>query len=249
MKSTAAVGPDNMIGHADKNLDIFYGGRGNDTVQARDIPAVKDVVNCAPRRKRSGLRGQARQSKELRDRPQAVIQPEFRNFTSRRRDNFPVICAATLLRVPDRRSRNFRLMRRVCGTIFDRRWFRLKSTGRCPVVRFPRLPYAVAKDRIPGLMENAEIQEKMQALRERVDEVDPGPRPGSERAGEHRAGDRLDKIRGCVPLFDPKREEEILQRVESYNEGPIYDNSMREIFELVLHRIRDLEIQRGEFYK
>ena len=34
-----------------------------------------------------------------------------------------------------------------------------------------------------------------------------------------------------------------------YNEGPIYDTSMREIFELILHRIRDLEIQRGEFYR
>ena len=31
------------------------------------------------------------------------------------------------------------------------------------------------------------------------------------------------------------------------NPGPIYDSSMRDIFELILHRIRDLEIQRGEF--
>jgi chorismate mutase len=31
------------------------------------------------------------------------------------------------------------------------------------------------------------------------------------------------------------------------NTGPIYDSSMRDIFELILHRIRDMEIQRGEF--
>ena len=49
------------------------------------------------------------------------------------------------------------------------------------------------------------------------------------------------------PLFDPKREEEILRKVAEVNEGPIYDSSMREIFELILHRIRDLEVQRGEF--
>jgi chorismate mutase len=48
-------------------------------------------------------------------------------------------------------------------------------------------------------------------------------------------------------LFDPKREEEILRKVAEENEGPIYDTSMREIFELILHRIRDLEVQRGEF--
>ena len=49
------------------------------------------------------------------------------------------------------------------------------------------------------------------------------------------------------PLFVPKHEEEILRRVAEENEGPIYDTSMREIFEIILHRIRDLEVQRGEF--
>ena len=48
-------------------------------------------------------------------------------------------------------------------------------------------------------------------------------------------------------FYDPKREEEILRRVVEINAGPIYDSSMRDIFELILHRIRDLEIQRGEF--
>lgn len=44
-------GRDNMIGHADKDLDRFYGGRGNDTIQVRDVPAVKDVVNCGAGKK------------------------------------------------------------------------------------------------------------------------------------------------------------------------------------------------------
>jgi chorismate mutase len=50
-----------------------------------------------------------------------------------------------------------------------------------------------------------------------------------------------------APVYDPRREEEILQSVVERNPGPIYDSSMRDIFELILHRIRDLEIQRGEF--
>jgi chorismate mutase len=57
------------------------------------------------------------------------------------------------------------------------------------------------------------------------------------------------KAEAGKPLFDPQREEEILQKVAEENEGPIYDSSMREIFELILHRIRDLEVQRGEFYR
>ncbi len=55
------------------------------------------------------------------------------------------------------------------------------------------------------------------------------------------------KAEAGAPVYDPKREEEILRRVVERNEGPIYDSSMRDIFELILHRIRDLEIQRGEF--
>ena len=98
-------------------------------------------------------------------------------------------------------------------------------------------------------MENAEIQERVQALRERVDGVDQDlVRALNERASIVQEIVAM-KAEAGVPLFDPKREEEILQRAMQYNEGPIYDTSMREIFELILHRIRDLEIQRGEFYR
>jgi 3-deoxy-7-phosphoheptulonate synthase/chorismate mutase len=98
-------------------------------------------------------------------------------------------------------------------------------------------------------MENTEIQERVQALRERVSEVDHDlVRALNERASIVQEIVAM-KAEAGVPLFDPKREEEILQKAMEYNEGPIYDTSMREIFELILHRIRDLEIQRGEFYK
>jgi chorismate mutase len=102
-------------------------------------------------------------------------------------------------------------------------------------------------DTMPILMDNPEMQDKVQELRARVDEVDLELiRALSERA---RIVQELVAIKAeaGVPLFDPKREEEILRRVVEENPGPIYDSSMRDIFELILHRIRDLEIQRGEF--
>jgi 3-deoxy-7-phosphoheptulonate synthase/chorismate mutase len=102
-------------------------------------------------------------------------------------------------------------------------------------------------DTMPILMDNPELQDKVQELRARVDEVDLELiRALSERA---RIVQELVAIKAeaGVPLFDPKREEEILRRVVEENPGPIYDSSMRDIFELILHRIRDLEIQRGEF--
>jgi 3-deoxy-7-phosphoheptulonate synthase/chorismate mutase len=95
---------------------------------------------------------------------------------------------------------------------------------------------------------DAEMQEKVNELRERVDEVDRElVRALNERA---RIVQEIVAIKDetGAPIYDPKREEEILRRVVDLNEGPIYDASMRDIFELILHRIRDLEIQRGEFH-
>ena len=98
-------------------------------------------------------------------------------------------------------------------------------------------------------MEDAEAQERVRELRERVDEVDQELiRALNERA---RIVQEIMALKAEVgaPVYDPKREEEILQRVVEQNMGPIYDSSMRDIFELILHRIRDLEIQRGEFQR
>ena len=96
-------------------------------------------------------------------------------------------------------------------------------------------------------MESADTQARIGELRSRVDEVDRELiRILNERA---RIVQELVAIKAEAgkALFDPKREEEILRKVAEENEGPIYDTSMREIFELILHRIRDLEVQRGEF--
>ena len=98
-------------------------------------------------------------------------------------------------------------------------------------------------------MEDAGTQERVRELRERVDEVDRELiRALNERARIVQEIMTL-KAGAGAPVYDPKREEEILQRVVEQNEGPIYDSSMRDIFELILHRIRDLEIQRGEFQR
>src|SRR5215210_4563404 len=98
-------------------------------------------------------------------------------------------------------------------------------------------------------MDSAGTQGRIEELRNRVDEVDRELiRILNERA---RIVQEIVAIKADAgkPLFDPKREEEILRKVAEENQGPIYDTSMREIFEIILHRIRDLEVQRGEFYR
>jgi chorismate mutase len=96
-------------------------------------------------------------------------------------------------------------------------------------------------------MDEMGTQNRIEDLRSRVDEVDQELiRILNERA---RIVQEIVTIKAEAgkPLFDPRREEEILQKVAEQNQGPIYDTSMREIFELILHRIRDLEVQREEF--
>ena len=96
-------------------------------------------------------------------------------------------------------------------------------------------------------MEDAALQERVRELRERVDEVDSELiRALNERARIVQEIMAL-KAESGAPVYDPKREEEILRRVVEMKARPIYDSSLRDIFELILHRIRDLEIQRGEF--
>jgi chorismate mutase len=96
-------------------------------------------------------------------------------------------------------------------------------------------------------MDETGTRTRIEELRNRVDEVDRVLiRSLNERA---RIVQEIVAIKAEAgkPLFDPWREEEILRKVAEENEGPIYDSSIREIFELILHRIRDLEVQREEF--
>lgn len=111
------------------------------------------------------------------------------------------------------------------------------------------MPYVQSAYTIRGPMEDERTRDRIEALRERVDEVDRDlVRALNERASIVQEIMAL-KAEAGAPVYDPKREEEILRRVVEMNEGPIYDSSMRDIYELILHRIRDLEIQRGEFSK
>ena len=58
-----------------------------------------------------------------------------------------------------------------------------------------------------------------------------------------RAGHSL-VIRGLKPdarlgLYDPKREEEIFTRINGYNEGPLYNENLREIYSTILKVMKE----------
>lgn len=80
---------------------------------------------------------------------------------------------------------------------------------------------------------------EIEAHRAKVDEIDQQ----IVALLNKRAGHSL-VIRGLKPgarmgLYDPKREEEIFARVNSYNEGPLYNENLREIYEAILKVMKE----------
>ena len=90
-------------------------------------------------------------------------------------------------------------------------------------------------------MDTPEVDATIQSLRDQLDALDRQlVRALNERARlVHELADIKAEV--SAQLFDPKREAEILQRVASENPGPIYDATIQEIFEVIMHRTRDVE--------
>jgi len=48
------------------------------------------------------------------------------------------------------------------------------------------------------------------------------------------------KPQANLGLYDPKREEEIFARLAECNQGPLYGDNIREIYETVLHVMKEI---------
>jgi chorismate mutase len=74
----------------------------------------------------------------------------------------------------------------------------------------------------------------IKAHRDAIDQIDEQlVKLLNERASEALAIRAL-KPQAHLGLFDPKREEEIFERLTSYNHGPLYSDNLREIYEAIL---------------
>jgi chorismate mutase len=89
-------------------------------------------------------------------------------------------------------------------------------------------------------MSDEDAKTKIAELRTRVDALD------CELVGMLNERARLAlEIRELKPkvqwsLYDPKREEEIFSNLAKCNTGPLYDDNLREIFEAILHVMKEL---------
>ena len=88
--------------------------------------------------------------------------------------------------------------------------------------------------------QNLDAQAKIAEIRARIDQIDCQ----LVKLLNERAACSLE-IRALKPgahmgLYDPKREEEIFTNVAKCNEGPLYSDDLREIYEAILHVAKEM---------
>jgi chorismate mutase len=85
-----------------------------------------------------------------------------------------------------------------------------------------------------------EVQAKIAELRARIDKKDCAMVKVLNERAELALAIRDLKPKVSLPLYDPKREEEIFAKLSACNDGPLYDDNLREIFEAILHVMKEL---------
>lgn len=85
-----------------------------------------------------------------------------------------------------------------------------------------------------------DVQQQIAGLRAQIDEVDCRiVKLLNERAHLALAIREL-KPKVNWGLYDPKREEEIFAQLSACNDGPLFDDNLREIYEAILHVMKEL---------
>ena len=81
---------------------------------------------------------------------------------------------------------------------------------------------------------------KIEELRGRIDELDRDLVVKLNRRAELALAIRDLKPQVNKPLYDPKREQEIFESLREANEGPLFDDNLREIWDVLLHVMKEL---------
>lgn len=85
-----------------------------------------------------------------------------------------------------------------------------------------------------------DVQRRIDALRESIDELDCEIVKLLNERAQHSLAIRDLKPLAQLGLYDPKREEEIFTHLARCNEGPLYADNLREIYEAILQVMKEL---------
>ncbi|MGM0366707.1 MAG: chorismate mutase [Actinomycetota bacterium] len=86
-----------------------------------------------------------------------------------------------------------------------------------------------------------DFKKKLSQFREKINQIDKKlVEYLNERAKVVLEVKRL-KEREDVPLYDARREEELINNIVKYNKGPLYNDNIVQIFEAILRNVQILE--------
>jgi len=90
------------------------------------------------------------------------------------------------------------------------------------------------------MAEEKDVQVLIDGLRAQIDEIDKELVCLLNKRAEKSLAIRALKPKAKMGLFDPKREEEIFERVVELNSGPLYSDDIRAIFATILRVSKEM---------
>ena len=90
------------------------------------------------------------------------------------------------------------------------------------------------------MSEHDDARTSIDELRKQIDEIDAQLVVLLNKRAEKSLAIRAFKPRAQMGLYDPKREEEIFQRVSELNEGPLYSDDIRAIYAAILRVSKEM---------
>jgi chorismate mutase/prephenate dehydratase len=86
-----------------------------------------------------------------------------------------------------------------------------------------------------------DFKKKLEDYRNKIDEIDEGLVKLLNRRADIVMKIKKLKEKQDVPLYDAKREEDLINNIVKYNEGPLYNDNIIQIFESILRNVQILE--------
>lgn len=85
------------------------------------------------------------------------------------------------------------------------------------------------------------FKEKLEKYREEINKIDKNLVDFLNKRAEIVMKIKKLKENRDVPLYDAKREEELINNIIKYNKGPLYNDNVIQIFESILRNVQVLE--------
>ena len=86
-----------------------------------------------------------------------------------------------------------------------------------------------------------DFKEKLKGYREEINQIDRGIVDLLNRRAKVVLLIKRMKEKNDMPLYDAKREEDLINNIVSYNKGPLYNDNIVQIFESILRNVQILE--------